>query len=40
MLPARPVEDCPHLFFACPLAQKVWQAASVGQLVVTSEEAF
>ena len=37
---ARALEDCPHLFFACPLAQKVWQAAGVGRLVATSEEAF
>ena len=37
---ARAVEDCPHLFFACPLAQEVWQATGVGRLVVTSEEAF
>ena len=37
---ARAVEDCTHLFFACPLAQEVWQAAGVGRLVGTSEEAF
>ena len=37
---ARAVEDCPHLFFACTLAQEVWQAAGVGRLVATSEEAF
>ena len=37
---ARAVEDCQHLFFACPLAQEVWQAADVGRLVATSEEAF
>ena len=29
-----------HLFFACPLAQTVWQATGVGRLVATSEEAF
>ena len=34
------VEDCSHLFFACPLAQVVWQATNVGRLVVSSEEAF
>ena len=34
------VEDCSHLFFACPLAQAVWQAASVGRLRVSLEEAF
>ena len=37
---ARAVEDCQHLFFACPLAQTVWQATGVGRLVVTLEEAF
>ena len=34
------VEDCPHLFFVCPLAQTVWEATGVGHLVVNSEEAF
>ena len=37
---ARAVEDCQHLFFACPLAQTVWQATRVGHLVVNSEEVF
>ena len=37
---AKVVEDCYHLFFTCPLAQTVWQATSIGRLVVTSEEAF
>ena len=36
----RAVEDCHHLFFACPLAQSVWQATGVSHLVATSEEAF
>ena len=34
------VEDCSQLFFACPLAETVWQVAGVNRLVVTSEEAF
>ena len=34
------VEDCSHLFFACPLAHAVWQAANVSRLAVSSEEAF
>ena len=37
---ARAVEDCQHLFFACPLAQTMWQATGVGHLVVNLEEAF
>ena len=37
---ARVVEDCPHLFFACPLAQAMWQEAGVGRLVVTLQEVF
>ena len=36
----RAEEDCQHLFFACPLAQTVWQTTGVGRLVATSEEAF
>ena len=40
LLCARVVEDCLHLFFACPLAQEVWQAVDVGRLVATSEDAF
>ena len=40
LLCARAVEDCQHLFFVCPLTQEVWQAADVGWLVTTSEEAF
>ena len=36
----RAVEDCHHLFFACPLTQTVWQATGVGRLMATSEEAF
>ena len=36
----RAVEDCQHLFFACPLVQTVWQATGVGHLVVNSKEAF
>ena len=37
---ARVVEDCQHLFFVCPFAQAVWQAAGINRLMVTSEEAF
>ena len=37
---ARAVEDCQHLFFVCPFAQAVWQAAGISRLVVTSAETF
>ena len=40
LLCARAVEDCQHLFFACPLAQIVWQATGVGHLVMNSDETF
>ena len=39
LLCAGAMEDCLHLFFACPLAQAVWQAAGVSRLVTTSKEA-
>ena len=33
-------EDCPHLFFTCPIVQEAWRAAGVARLVVSSDEAF
>ncbi|XP_078443744.1 uncharacterized protein LOC144713124 [Wolffia australiana] len=34
------VEDCGHLFFRCPTAQAVWQAAGVGSVDPATEEDF
>ena len=33
-------EDCPHLFFTCPIVQEAWRAAGVARLVVSSCKAF
>ena len=33
-------EDCPHLFFTCPIVQEAWRAAGAARLVASSDEAF